>query len=124
LAEFHSEFVKVMRRLFAGLAAGAILLLTAAPAFAHDCFNPNKPEGAGVNHTITAFTDTGPVFVQTGSGQGIGGFVTIAAGVVAPGLLRRLKRARIPFQEAGPALRRAGSSGLDSQCTESGVMSS
>jgi len=51
-----------MRRLFAGLAAGAMLLLTAAPAFAHDCFNPNKPERAGVNYTITAFTPTGPVF--------------------------------------------------------------
>ncbi len=74
-----------MQRPFAGLAAGAILLLTAAPAFAHDCFNPNKPEGAGVNYTITAFTATGPVFVQTGPGQGIGGFVTIAAGVLGPG---------------------------------------
>src|SRR2546430_13155155 len=43
--------LKVFRRLFAGLGAAAILLLTAAPAFAHDCFNPNKPEGAGVNYT-------------------------------------------------------------------------
>jgi hypothetical protein len=41
-------------------------------------------KGAGVNYTITAFTDTGPVFEQTGPGQGIGGFVTIAAGVLAP----------------------------------------
>jgi hypothetical protein len=77
--------MKVMRRLFAGLAAGAMLLLTAAPAFAHDCFNPNKPEGAGVNYTITAFTATGPVFEQTGPGQGIGGFVTIAPDVLGPG---------------------------------------
>jgi hypothetical protein len=76
--------MKVMRRLFAGLAAGAMLLLTAAPAFAHDCFNPNKPEGAGVNYTITAFTPTGPVFEQTGPGQGIGGFVTIAPDVLGP----------------------------------------
>src|SRR2546422_10743382 len=76
--------MKLMRRLFAGLAAGAILLLTAAPAFAHDCFNPNKPEGAGVNYTITAFTDTGPVFEQTGNGQGICGFVASAAAVLGP----------------------------------------
>jgi hypothetical protein len=77
--------MKVMRRLFAGLAAGAMLLLTAAPAFAHDCFNPNKPEGAGVNYTITEFTATGPVFEQTGPGKGIGGFATIAPGVLGPG---------------------------------------
>src|SRR2546430_13665902 len=76
--------LKVFRRLFAGLGAAAMLLLTAAPAFAHDCFNPNKPEGAGVNYTITAFTATGPVFEQTGPGQGIGGFSPIAPGVVRP----------------------------------------
>jgi hypothetical protein len=76
--------MKVIRRLFAGLAAGAILLLTAAPAFAHDCFNPNKPEGAGVNYTITGFTESGPVFEQTGPGKGIGGFATIAEGVLGP----------------------------------------
>jgi hypothetical protein len=67
-----------MRRLIALLGIGGVLLFTAAPAFAHDCFNPNKPEGAGVNYTITSFGPTGPVFEQTGPGQGIGGFVTLA----------------------------------------------
>jgi hypothetical protein len=69
-----------MRRLFACLGVGGALLFTAAPAFAHDCFNPNKPAGAGVNYTITSFDpNTGePVLEQTGSGQGIGGFVTLA----------------------------------------------
>jgi hypothetical protein len=69
-----------MRRLLACLGVGGVLLVTAAPAFAHDCFNPNKPADAGVNYTITSFdTTTGePVFEQTGPGQGIGGFVTLA----------------------------------------------
>jgi hypothetical protein len=49
------------------------------PAFAHDCFNPNKPAGAGVNYTIVGFdSQTGqPIFEQTGPGKGIGGFATI-----------------------------------------------
>jgi hypothetical protein len=51
----------------------------AAPAIAHDCFNPNKPAGAGVNYTITGFDpNTGqPIFEQTGPGKGIGGFATV-----------------------------------------------
>jgi hypothetical protein len=49
----------------------------AAPAIAHDCFNPNKPAGAGVNYTIVGFNQNGPIFVQTGPGQGIGGFATL-----------------------------------------------
>ena len=46
------------------------------PAFAHDCFNPNKPAGAGVNYTIVGFDQNGPIFEHTGPGQGIGGFAT------------------------------------------------
>jgi hypothetical protein len=67
------------------IAAFAIALggvaLTAAPAFAHDCFNPTKDAHAptaGVNYTITSFNPDGPVFEQTGPGHGIGGFVAIA----------------------------------------------
>lgn len=52
--------------------------MTAAPAFAHDCFNPNKPDGAGVNYTITGFGPDGPILVQTGPGKGIGGFATLS----------------------------------------------
>ena len=60
-------------------AAVAFSVLSAGPAFAHDCFNPNKPAGAGVNYTITAFDPvTGePTFTQTGPGQGQGGFASI-----------------------------------------------
>jgi hypothetical protein len=49
----------------------------AAPAAAHDCFNPNKPAGAGVNYTIVGFDENGPIFQQTGPGKGIGGFATV-----------------------------------------------
>jgi hypothetical protein len=78
-----------MRRIFAILGVGGALLFTAAPAFAHDCFNPNKPDGAGVNYTIIGFDDSGaPIFQQTGPGQGIGGFVSLSPdltdGVQAP----------------------------------------
>jgi hypothetical protein len=73
-----------IRRLLCGCAvAGATVVAIAGPAAAHDCFNPNKPAGAGVNYTITGFDSTTgePTFEQTGPGQGIGGFVTIAPGV-------------------------------------------
>jgi hypothetical protein len=51
----------------------------AGPAFAHDCFNPNKPAGAGVNYTIVGFNPDGsPILAQTGPGQGIGGFAALS----------------------------------------------
>ena len=59
-----------------GIAVAAIGL-TAGPAFAHDCFNPTKPAGAGVNYTIVGFGPDGPIFEQTGPGNGIGGFATL-----------------------------------------------
>jgi len=61
----------------AALSMGALGVL-AGPAAAHDCFNPNKPAGAGVNYTIVGFGENGPIFVQTGPGQGIGGFATLS----------------------------------------------
>jgi hypothetical protein len=69
-----------MRKILIGGAVAAVSVLgVAAPAFAHDCFNPNKPAGAGVHYTITGFDPaTGePTFVQTGQGKGIGGFVSL-----------------------------------------------
>src|SRR3954452_16018426 len=78
-----------IRHLIVGatLTAAAVVGLS-APAFAHDCFNPNKPAGAGVNYTIVGFGPDGPIFVQTGPGQGIGGFATLdpslTGGVQAP----------------------------------------
>jgi hypothetical protein len=52
----------------------------AAPAFAHDCFNPSKPEGAGVNYNVVGFDADGPIFEQVGPGKGIGGFATVFGG--------------------------------------------
>ena len=67
-----------LRRIMVGAgAAVAFSLLSAGPAFAHDCFNPNKPAGAGVNYTIVGFDANGPIFVQTGPGHGQGGFSTL-----------------------------------------------
>jgi hypothetical protein len=67
------------------LAASAV---SASPALAHDCFNPTKnahAPTAGVNYTLTGFDQNGnPIFVQTGPGSGIGGFVAIAPGVFGP----------------------------------------
>jgi hypothetical protein len=60
----------------ATLTAAAVVGLS-APAFAHDCFNPNKPAGAGVNYTIIGFDQNGPILVQAGPGQGIGGFASL-----------------------------------------------
>jgi len=63
------------------IAGAAVTVATvgglSVPAFAHDCFNPNKPAGAGVNYTITGFDQNGPIFQQTGPGKGIGGFATL-----------------------------------------------
>jgi hypothetical protein len=62
---------------------GAMAALTAAPTYAHDCFNPTKNEHAptaGVHYTITGFDpSTGePSFEKTGNGKGIGGFVALS----------------------------------------------
>ena len=66
--------------------SGAAVLAFATPAFAHDCFNPQKDAHAptaGVNYTITGFDPvTGaPIFEQTGPGQGYGGFVALSPDV-------------------------------------------
>ncbi len=60
----------------------AALGVSAAPALAHDCFNPTKPPAAGVNYELTGFNADGtPILIQIGTGTGNGGFVEIAAGV-------------------------------------------
>lgn len=66
------------QRIGALLVTAAVALLAASSAFAHDCFNPNKPAGAGVNYTVVGFNEDGPIFEQTGPGKGIGGFATIS----------------------------------------------
>jgi hypothetical protein len=55
-----------------------VALVTTASAFAHDCFNPNKREGAGVNYTVVGFDQNGPIFDQTGPGKGMGGFAALS----------------------------------------------
>jgi hypothetical protein len=77
----------IRRFAVAAAVAGATLALGAGPAFAHDCFNPTKDAHAptaGVNYTIVGFDQNGPIFVQTGPGSGIGGFVAIAPGTFGP----------------------------------------
>lgn len=62
----------------------AIMMMMSAPAYAHDCFNPQKDAHAptaGVNYTVVGFDQNGPIFEQTGPGKGIGGFVAVAPGV-------------------------------------------
>ena len=71
------------RVLAAAIAVVAMSAVAVSPAFAHDCFNPQKDAHAptaGVNYTITGFDPvTGiPTFEQTGPGQGYGGFVAIS----------------------------------------------
>ena len=69
----------IRRKLMFGAALSiGTLGAIAGPVAAHECFNPNKPAGAGVNYTIVDFDANGaPVFVQTGPGKGIGGFATV-----------------------------------------------
>ena len=66
------------RNLIVALLSVTVALATTAPAFAHHCFNPNKPEGAGVNYTVVGFDENGPIFEQTGPGKGIGGFAALS----------------------------------------------
>jgi len=69
--------MRVKKLMLGAVVSVAALAMWAGPASAHDCFNPNKPEGAGVNYTIVGFDQNGPIFVQTGPGQGSGGFATL-----------------------------------------------
>jgi hypothetical protein len=76
-----------IRTLGVVVAVTALAALSASPALAHDCFNPTKnahAPTAGVHYTLTGFDQNGPIFEQTGTGKGIGGFVAIAPGVFGP----------------------------------------
>jgi hypothetical protein len=66
------------RKIIVALLSVTVALATTASAFAHDCFNPNKPEGAGVNYTVVGFNQNGPILEQTGPGKGIGGFAALS----------------------------------------------
>lgn len=76
----------LIRRTLIGVAASAAaIVVTASPAFAHDCFNPQKDANApaaGVNYELVGFYDDGsPILEKVGPGQGIGGYIEIAPGV-------------------------------------------
>jgi len=76
-----------IRLLCATVAVVALAAVSASPALAHDCFNPTKDAHAptaGVNYTVVGFDQNGPIFEQTGPGNGIGGFAAIAPGVFGP----------------------------------------
>ena len=72
----------LIRKLALGaVVTGTAIVTMASPAFAHDCFNPQKGANAptaGVNYELVGFDQNGPIVVQVGPGQGIGGFIEIA----------------------------------------------
>jgi len=76
--------MRMRTRILAVAGGTTALVMLASPSYAHECFNPQKDAHAptgGVNYTITGFNQDGPIFVQTGPGTGIGGYVAIAPGV-------------------------------------------
>jgi hypothetical protein len=74
-----------MRRKLATAALGvSALMLSATPALAHDCFNPQKnahAPTAGVHYEVVGFTANGPILQQVAQGKGIGGFAAISSAV-------------------------------------------
>jgi len=66
------------RKLIVALSCVTVALATTSSAFAHHCFNPTKPAGAGVNYTVVGFDGDEPIFEQTGPGKGIGGFAALS----------------------------------------------
>ena len=93
-----------------------VSILGAAPAFAHDCFNPNKTTGAGSKGVVTLDATGGESFAPTGKGNG--GFVTIDANAVAPGVVVDVKTFggnKGPGKDgvAGPGAEKAGAKACD-----------
>jgi hypothetical protein len=72
------------------LISGALLVVclapAAGPAFGFDCFNPNKPIGAGSSATIVLDANGDPVSV-TQTKNGHGGFFTIDATALGVGMI-------------------------------------
>ena len=74
-----------MKKLIVG---GALALgVMAAPmvASAHDCFNPTKTTGAGSKTLVTLDAEGGETVTDTGNGNG--GFVTVDANALVPGVV-------------------------------------
>ncbi len=76
-----------MRKLLIGGTLAVVLSVGAAgPAFAFDCFNPNKRVGAGSSGTLVLDANGNEVsFTQTKNGNG--GFITIDARALGAGFV-------------------------------------
>jgi len=100
----------------AGIAVfGGVVLGLAAPAFAHDCFNPTKPTGAG-SKAIVVLDASGEAESFTPTGDGKGGFITIDANAVAPGVvvdIHTFGNGGPKDGVVGPGAEKAGASGCD-----------
>ena len=85
------EITLNLRRITVGAGVAiTVSILGAAPALAHDCFNPNKPIGAGSKGVVTLDANGEEVgFTQTGNGNG--GFITIDANAIVPGVMVDVK---------------------------------
>src|SRR5262245_32526839 len=69
--------MRLRRLMIGGIVAAATVIGTAAPAFAHDCVNPDKRDGAGVHSSISFTPGQPPTLTQLGNAKGIGGFITV-----------------------------------------------
>jgi len=102
--------------LVGGLLAVAVVAGGATPAFAHDCFNPTKTTGAGSKGLVTLDATGGETFTPTGPGKGNGGFITIDASALVPGVVIDVKTfgGHGPKDGvAGPGAEKAGAAGCD-----------
>jgi hypothetical protein len=108
-----------LRRISVGAGVAiAVSIFGAAPAFAHDCFNPNKTVGAGSKGVVTLDAAGGETFTPAGNGKGNGGFITIDANAVAPGVMIDVMTFggnKGPGQDgvAGPGAEKAGAKACD-----------
>ena len=106
-----------LRKITAGIAVfGGALFGLATPAFAHDCFNPNKTIGAGSKGVVTLDAN-GNEESFTPTGKGNGGFITIDANAVVPGVMVDIHifggNNGPKDGVAGPGVEKAGAKGCD-----------
>jgi hypothetical protein len=117
-AHLNKENTLNLRRISVGAGVAiTVSILGAAPALAHDCFNPNKPTGAGSKGVVTLDAN-GDEESFTSTGNGNGGFITIDANAVAPGVVVDVKTfggGQGPGHDgvAGPGAEKAGDKACD-----------
>ena len=105
-----------MRRI---LVSGVLVLIglaaVAAPASAHDCFNAKKTVGAGSKTLVVLDSNGNEASVET-TGNGNGGFVTIDANALVPGVVIDIHTFGNHGPKdgvAGPGAEKAGAKGCD-----------